>query len=103
MTKPASGLVEHGAPMNRMPLVTDSTASTEVTHLLEKTRAALGRIPNLYAALANSPASLAGYLGFREALVRGVLPQRLREGIALLVAEQNECEYCVSAHTARGT
>ncbi|CAN7528654.1 carboxymuconolactone decarboxylase family protein [Rhizobium sp. LjRoot30] len=29
-------------------------------------------------------------------------PQRLREQVALLVAEENGCVYCVSAHTFRG-
>jgi len=87
---------------SRIPLVTDPAASPDAAALLERTRAALGRVPNLYAALANSPAALAGYLGFREALVHGLLPQPLREAIALLVAEDNACDYCVAAHTYRG-
>src|SRR5262249_27025907 len=86
----------HVRDMSRIPLV------TEMNPLLERTRAALGRVPNLYAALASSPAALGGYLGFREALSEGTLPAELRERIALLVAAQNDCDYCVAAHTARG-
>ncbi|WP_436001229.1 carboxymuconolactone decarboxylase family protein [Rhizobium sp. LjRoot30] len=41
-------------------------------------------------------------LAFRAELVKGVPPQRLREQVALLVAEENGCVYCVSAHTFRG-
>lgn len=88
--------------MSRMPLLTPDVATDDVRDLLQKTTAQLGRLPNLYAAMANAPAALSGYLAFRAELVRGVLPQRLREQIALLVAEENGCVYCVSAHTFRG-
>jgi uncharacterized peroxidase-related enzyme len=52
--------------------------------------------------MASSPAVLEGYLGFGEALGHGSLPARLREQIALAVAESNGCDYCLSAHTALG-
>lgn len=88
--------------MSRMPLLAPDTAPVETRPLLEKTVAQLGRLPNLYAAMANAPAALAGYLAFRGELVKGTLPPALREQIALLVAEENTCVYCVSAHTFRG-
>jgi AhpD family alkylhydroperoxidase len=52
--------------------------------------------------MAQSPASLAGYLAFRGELVKGVLTPQIREQIALLVASVNDCSYCVAAHTFRG-
>ncbi|MDP9870114.1 MULTISPECIES: carboxymuconolactone decarboxylase family protein [Streptosporangium] len=84
--------------MPRLPQLTDDPEG-----LLEETQRQLGRVPNLYAALANGPAALRGYLAMRDALTRGVLRARLREQIALLVAQENRCTYCVSAHTMRGT
>ncbi|MEV7010940.1 carboxymuconolactone decarboxylase family protein [Streptosporangium sp. NPDC051022] len=83
--------------MPRLPQLTEDPDG-----LLEETRRQLGRVPNLYAALANAPAALRGYLAMRDALTRGVLRARLREQIALLVAQENHCTYCVSAHTMRG-
>ncbi|MFI1169265.1 carboxymuconolactone decarboxylase family protein [Streptomyces sp. NPDC020801] len=80
-----------------MPQLTEDPSG-----LLEQTRQQLGRLPNLYSALANGPAALAGYLALRNELGRGVLPARLREQLALLVAQENHCTYCVSAHTLRG-
>ncbi|GAA1270796.1 carboxymuconolactone decarboxylase family protein [Kitasatospora nipponensis] len=74
----------------------------EPSGLLDQTRRQLGRLPNLYAALANSPAALAGYLALHDHLSRGALPGRVREQLALLVAQENHCTYCVSAHTLRG-
>ncbi|POX51179.1 alkylhydroperoxidase [Streptomyces sp. Ru71] len=80
-----------------MPQLTE-----DPTGLLDETRRQLGRLPNLYAALANGPAALAGYLALRDHLGRGELSLRVREQLALLIAQENHCTYCVSAHTLRG-
>lgn len=70
--------------------------------LLDATRRQLGRVPNLYAAMAHSPIALQGYLDFRGALQQGVLDLKMRERIALLTAQLNDCDYCVAAHSFRG-
>lgn len=87
--------------MSRLPLI-DPAADSPAKALLERTKAQLGRIPNLYRAMANAPAALDGYLSFRMALQSGRLSPHQREQIALLVAELNGCNYCVSAHMFRG-
>jgi AhpD family alkylhydroperoxidase len=48
---------------------------------------------------ANSTAVLESYLNFSGSLAGGLLSPQLREKIALVVAEANSCEYCLSAHT----
>lgn len=70
--------------------------------LLENVNKALGMVPNLMRTLAHSPAALEAYLGFGKALGGGTLSAKLREQIALTVANANACEYCASAHTALG-
>lgn len=87
----------------RLKLIEQTSASPAAAALLERTQSQLGRVPNLYRAMANSPAALEGYLSFRGALVAGVLDTKMRERLALLVAEVNECGYCVSAHMFRGS
>ncbi|WP_040772897.1 carboxymuconolactone decarboxylase family protein [Nocardia pneumoniae] len=87
--------------MSRLPLVSADTADAEQADLLTEVQRQLGRVPNLYAAMANSPATLRGYLGLRDALTRGKLSARTREQLALLVASENGCDYCVAAHTMR--
>ncbi len=52
--------------------------------------------------MALSPAVLEGYLGLNAALAGGGLNARLREQIALTVAEVNRCGYCLAAHTHFG-
>lgn len=51
-------------------------------------------------AMANSPAVLKGYLELSGFLATGTLPLAIRErlALALAVAEQNSCSYCLSAH-----
>jgi uncharacterized peroxidase-related enzyme len=86
----------------RLPEVTPESADEKQRTLLKATSRQLGRVPNLYAAMANGPAALTGYLALRDALGKGSLNARLREQLALLVAQENGCVYCLSAHTMRG-
>lgn len=62
----------------------------------------MGMIPNLIATMARSNAVARAYLAFSQALSKGKLDTRLREGISLAVAEKNRCGYCLSAHSAIG-
>jgi AhpD family alkylhydroperoxidase len=52
--------------------------------------------------IANSSAALEGYLSLSGSLAKGALSGKLREQIALAVAEINGCGYCLSAHTLLG-
>jgi uncharacterized peroxidase-related enzyme len=88
--------------MSRLPQLTADRATDEQRALLQETERQLGRTPNLYATMANAPAALRGYLAFRDALVGGILSARAREQLALLIAAENSCDYCVAAHTFRG-
>lgn len=80
------------------PVQIESAEST-VAEKLRAVQAKIGRVPNIVATLANSPVALGQYLASSEALGKGRLNQRQREIIALTVAQINQCEYCLSAHT----
>lgn len=88
--------------MARIVSIDPETATGKAKELLATTQSQLGRTPNLYRSLANSPVALNAYLQFRGALQEGVLSIQTRERIALVTAAVNECGYCVSAHTFRG-
>jgi len=62
----------------------------------------LGSVPNLFRVVGNSPAALRGYLGLSHSLAGAKLDARTQERIALVVAEINGCNYCLSAHTYLG-
>lgn len=70
--------------------------------LLEAVKKQLGSVPNLFRVVGNSPAALEGYLGLSGALGKGHLDARTRARLALVVAETNGCDYCLSAHTYLG-
>jgi AhpD family alkylhydroperoxidase len=57
---------------------------------------------NIFRSMANSPAALDGYLKFSGALREGKLDAKTREAIALIVAQINCTQYCLSAHTMMG-
>lgn len=88
--------------MSRLPIIDPQTATGEARPMLDAVRNALGTVPNFIRVLANSPAALEGFLGLHAIAGKGALDPRTRERIALAVAEQNSCQYCVSAHTAIG-
>ncbi|MES2129206.1 MAG: carboxymuconolactone decarboxylase family protein [Pseudomonadota bacterium] len=88
--------------MSRIASLDPASATGRAAELLAATEKQLGRAPNLYRSMAQSPAALDGYLALRAALGKGVLSTRMKEQIALLVAALNGCDYCVAAHTFRG-
>ena len=88
--------------MNRLHQTDPATATGKADQLFTAVKGKLGFVPNLMRVLGNSPAALEGYLSFSGALAGGVLAPKLREQIALAVAEINGCGYCLSAHTLLG-
>ena len=59
-------------------------------------------VPNFLKVFANSPAALQAFIGLHSIANEGDLEGKTKERIALGLAEQNACQYCVSAHTAIG-
>ncbi len=88
--------------MARVSVIDPQTATGEIRQLLDAVQAGLGTVPNFIRVLANSPAALSAFLGLHSIAGAGALNAQTRERIALAVAEQNACQYCVSAHTAIG-
>ena len=88
--------------MSRIRKIDPESATGEVRELLRIVKNRMGLVPNLVRILANSPAALKAYLNFSAALQGGALEPQVRERIALAVAEANNCEYCLSAHSTFG-
>lgn len=88
--------------MPRIQPVNKDNADPATANLLGTVKKKLGIVPNIIATMANSTAVANAYLGFSQSLSGGSLPARLREQIALVVGETNNCGYCVAAHTALG-
>jgi uncharacterized peroxidase-related enzyme len=89
-------------PMSRLLALDPAQTTGKTRSLLDGVGKKLGVVPNVIRTLATSPAALEGYLGLSGALGAGRLPAKLREQIALAVAEANGCEYCLAAHSLLG-
>lgn len=88
--------------MSRIQHVNPETATGKAKELLDAVKSKMGLIPNMTKAMANSPATLEGYLGLSSVLSKGVLNAKLREQLALAIAQANDCDYCLAAHSAVG-
>jgi uncharacterized peroxidase-related enzyme len=69
--------------------------------ILDAVHKQLGVVPNMFRLIAASPAALQGFTGNNGALAR-TLDVKTRERIALTVAQVNDCDYCLSAHSYLG-
>lgn len=77
-------------------------ATGKTKEVLDAVKQKMGKVPNIFQLMANSPAAVDGYLAFSGALANGVLTPKQREQIAITCAEVHICEYCLSAHYAIG-
>ncbi len=89
--------------MTRLTAVNPDTATGKAKDLFTAVNGKLGMVPNMMRTMGSSPALLEGYLNFSGALGNGTLGAKTGELIALAVAESNQCDYCLSAHTYIGT
>ena len=67
--------------------------------MLEGIKNTFGFVPNLYAAIAESPAALQGALAIGEAYSKSSLSPAEQQLVALAVSEVNGCQFCVAAHS----
>lgn len=88
--------------MAHVNLVDPASSSATVKPTLDRIKGAFGVVPNMFKAVANSPAALASMWGAFGALGQGTLGAKLGEQIAVAVADRNNCGYCLAAHTLLG-
>src|SRR6202045_3650272 len=84
------------------PPATIEASPAAAQPLLRAVEKQLGVVPNLFRLVGTSPAALEGFLGLSGALAKGELSAATRGRIALAVAQNNGCDYCLSAHTYLG-
>lgn len=92
--------MDDATSQSRIQPVDPQHAAGKTRRLFGQVRAKFGFLPILLRVLANAPVAPEGYVNFSAALARGILDAKVREQIALTVAESNLCAYCLSAHTA---
>jgi uncharacterized peroxidase-related enzyme len=84
--------------MSRINVPSYETAPAASQAMLDSVQKQLGIIPNSFRILSLSPAVLQGMLGLSGALGKA-LDLKTRERIAIVVAQSNGCDYCLSVHS----
>ncbi len=88
--------------MSRIVALDPEKVQGKAKELLGTIKAKAGGLPNIFKTMAHSPVALQAYLGLSGALAQSVLSAQLKEKIALAVGEENQCAYCLAAHSAIG-
>lgn len=88
--------------MSTINLVNPNGTTGKSNEIFSQIHSAFGAVPNMFKAIGNSTAALESMWTSFAALGKGNLSTALGEQIAVLVANENKCEYCLSAHTVLG-
>lgn len=86
--------------MTSFTLHTSASAPAKSRGILENVEAAWKFIPNLHRILAESPATLEAYSIAFSLFDQSSFTPRERQVIYLAINYENECDYCMSGHSA---
>jgi uncharacterized peroxidase-related enzyme len=85
--------------MNQFQIHTIDSAPADSTPSLRALEHGLGFVPNLAATMAESPTLIGCFVDLRKTLAGGELSGVERELVALAVSLENDCDYCMAAHS----
>jgi uncharacterized peroxidase-related enzyme len=87
--------------MSRTSPLAESDMCHQSKPLIYEIRHTLGRVPNMFLAYAHYPPLLrANWNKVQAVMMEGCLSRKLKEIIACLVSQDNDCAYCLTAHQA---
>lgn len=85
--------------MSQFQVHTIESAPARSRAALESLNQGLGFVPNLAATMAESPTLVTGFVELRQTLTQSELSPVEREIAAIAVSFENDCDYCVAAHS----
>ncbi|QKV20419.1 carboxymuconolactone decarboxylase family protein [Oricola thermophila] len=85
--------------MTEFTIHDENTAPEESKPLLAKSKAAFGRVPGLHAVMAEAPGLLEGYQQLHRLFLESSFDNDEKTVVWQTVNVENECHYCVPAHT----
>lgn len=88
--------------MKTLKALTPEQVDESTLEVFSAIKQKVGMLPNLYAAMGNSPQLLKGFLAFEDTLKKGVFSAKENEAIALAASQSNGCNYCLAAHSTMG-
>jgi AhpD family alkylhydroperoxidase len=85
--------------VSKFPIHSIESAPEGSRETLRQVKASLGRIPNLAAGLAESPALVRSFFTVREIRAQGTLSPADGEVLSLANAYENSCDWCLAFHS----
>jgi uncharacterized peroxidase-related enzyme len=85
--------------VNQFQIHTIGSAPAESAAAMRQLEQGVGFVPNLAGTMAESPTLVSGFVELRQTLAGGELTGVEREIIALAVSLENDCDYCMAAHS----
>lgn len=85
--------------MSTFSVFSNDNAPTQSQPLLKLVQNKYGFVPNLFGALAESPAVLEAYINLGEILETSSLNPVEQQIVLIATSVENGCEYCVAAHS----
>lgn len=89
--------------MTTFPVHTPESAPAGSRAILEGAQKSLGFVPNLLGVFAEAPAALEAYTAIGTTFDKTSFSPTERQIILLSTSFENECAYCMAAHTTIGT
>jgi len=86
--------------MKNFTIYDKKNAKPPADEMLAEMESSLGFVPNVFAAIAESPASLKAFIELNTQFNQSVFDATSHQIIQLAVSVENECTYCVAGHTA---
>jgi uncharacterized peroxidase-related enzyme len=81
------------------PVHTVDTAPAGSREILDSARKSLGFVPNLFAVMAEAPALVKAYTALSRIFDETSFTATERQIVLLTVSHENDCEYCIAAHS----
>ncbi|HYD17225.1 MAG TPA: carboxymuconolactone decarboxylase family protein [Patescibacteria group bacterium] len=88
--------------MTSFKIHTAENAPEQSRPLLKELVARLGFLPNVYAAVSESPMALRAWLGLKTTVETGLFTPVERRIVMMTTSYMNDCSYCVAAGSAQG-
>ncbi len=85
--------------MSNLPVIDNKDAKPESAALLNEVEKKFGFVPNLMRVIASSPTALQAYLNLSELVEKTHFTPEEQQAILLAVSVENNCDYCVAAHS----
>jgi uncharacterized peroxidase-related enzyme len=85
--------------LTTFPIHTIESAPEQSLPALRTLEQGLGFVPNLAATMAESSVLITGFVDLRKTLAESELTGVEREIVALAVSFENDCDYCMAAHS----